>query len=277
MPRSQRRAVLRAVGSVAVLGNLTGYTQQNGTETAAQDDQPPAASDESAVYRVVHAAPAAPDIDVYVDDSSSVTDMNFGDVSPYFTVEPGEYRMEVTEENDREQQLAAEEITATAGSVTTVVVYTETTGTNSTVAVDRLEDDLSQPADGTARVRLFHASPDAPPIKLRVTESLGPNTNGSPRSEALGFGEAASIELSSGRQTLGVFPADQQQTPNGTAESGGALAERDLLLQNGGVYSLFAVGNLNPTTGVAEEDDEEFELVAVQDAVDGTRSKGGIQ
>jgi hypothetical protein len=263
-----------------VVGSLTGYIQQNDTETPQQDEQPSSTTEESAVFRVVHAAPDAPDIDVYVDDRRQVTDMNFGDVSSYFTVGPGQYRMEVTEDNDRQQGLVSEEITATAGSVTTAVVTSEpTTGTNSTVAVELLEDDLSKPVDGTARVRLFHASPDAPPITARITEALGEHTNtsatASPLVAALGFGEAATTEVSSGMQTLGLFPAAQQQSPpNSTAEEGTALAEIELLLQNGGVYSVFAVGNLSPTGVVA---DEEFELVAVQDAVDGTRSNGARQ
>lgn len=280
MPSSQRRDVLQRVGSVVVVGSLTGYLQQNDTETPQQDEQPSSTTEESAVFRVVHAAPDAPDIDVYIGDRRHVTDMNFGDVSSYFTVGPGQYRMEVTEDNDRQQGLVSEEITATAGSVTTAVVSSEsTTGTNSSVAVDLLEDDLSKPVDGAARVRLFHASPDAPPVTVRITESLGERTNtsatASPLVAALGFGEVATTEVSSGMQTLGLFPAAQQQsTPNSTAEAGTALAEIELLLQNGGVYSIFAVGNLSPTGVVV---DEEFELVAVQDAVDGRRSNGARQ
>jgi len=297
MPNSRRRDLLKTVGSVAVIGTLAGCAQDEPIDGVSeypgrQSDTNPQQNETTtttgtavSLFRVVHAAPDLPDVDVYFDNQKPATDLNFDDVTPYFEVVPDRYRLAVTEEND-ERALLTREITAAVGTTTTAVAYGERTiGTDTEFGVDLFEDDLSYPGRDRARVRLFHASPDTPPISVFVTrppDAITPNqqdaTNdepspanspvaASPLFEELRFGEAATIELLAGEYTLGVFPA-------GADRHGTAIATTELEAKTGGVYSLFAVGYRNPSAVAA---DEAFEVLTVEDAVDGERSTDGTQ
>lgn len=288
MPNSRRRQFLKAVGSVGVVGTLAGCARDEpidgesaypGRQGDTDVPQSGTTATGTAVsrFRFVHAAPETPDIDVYFDTETAVSDLNFDDMTPYFKVVPDQYRLAVTEEDD-ERALFTRELTATAGRTTTAVAYGERTiGTDTEFGVDLLEDDLRYPGTDRARVRLFHAVPDTPAISVfatqvpdairadqqdTTTDERSPANRpvaASPLFDELRFGEAATVELLAGEYTLGVFPAE-------STRSGSPLGTVELTATDGGVYSLFAVGYRNPTVAAG---DDGFEVVTVEDAVDG--------
>ncbi len=98
-----------------------------------------------------------------------------------------------------------------------------------------LEDDNSDPGGDTARVRLVHASPDAPAVDVTLA------SNGDALYDGVEYGGSGYVEVPSGDYTLQV---------RGDTESndGDVAAEFDVSLSGGEVYTAFAAGYLTRTT-----------------------------
>jgi len=119
---------------------------------------------------------------------------------------------------------------------------------NQPFQVDIFEDDLSDPGD-MARIRVVHASPDAPAVDITVEES------GDALVEGAEFGDAAPVEVPAGSYTLEVRPATD-------ANDGDVVATFPVDVDAETVYSAFAVGYLDPADAPA---DEAFDLEVVVD------------
>jgi hypothetical protein len=113
-----------------------------------------------------------------------------------------------------------------------------------------LTDDTSAPADDTARVRLVHASPDAPAVD--VTLAAG----GDPLFDGVDYGESGTVEVPAGDYTL-------QVRGDTDSNDGDVAAEFDVSLAGGAAYTAFAAGYLTPDD---EPADTAFDLLVVQDA-----------
>jgi len=125
---------------------------------------PAAAADEASV-RVVHASPDAPNVDVWLDGAIVLTDVPFTAVSDYLTVPAGDHNVQVTATGSTEPVIDAD-VTLTAGTSYTVAA----TGLVADIAATVLVDDRT-PADGQAKLRVFHASPSAPAsVDVAVTD-----------------------------------------------------------------------------------------------------------
>ncbi len=152
MDRSTRRLI---VALTLLLGALGG----------AWADTPAVNATASAVaplLRIVHASSDAPAIDAYLDRQKVVTAPQFAAVTPYTTVGPGSFTMQV--------------LAAGAGPGGKVFLSTTVDlgegAAYTIVAADRLaqmapvvlDDTLGAATDGQAHVRLVHVSPDAPHV-----------------------------------------------------------------------------------------------------------------
>ena len=146
------RTLRRTVGLVAALGLLAMATV------------PVAAQDEAAV-RVVHASPDAPNVDVWLDGATVLTDVPFTAVSDYLTLSAGTHRVQVTATGSTDPVIDAE-LTLDAGTSYTVAA----TGLLADITATVLVDDRA-PAAGQAKLRVFHASPSAPAsVDVAVTD-----------------------------------------------------------------------------------------------------------
>ncbi len=112
-----------------------------------------------------------------------------------------------------------------------------------------LKGDNSDPGADTARVRIAHASPDAPAVDVTIVSTDGALFDG------VAFGEASSVEVPAGDYTLQI---------RGDAESndGDVVAAFDVSLEGGQVYTAFAAGYLSPED---EPVDTAFDLLVAQD------------
>ena len=182
MTQSQRRDVLKAAGTVAVIGGLAGCAEDeepvDGEEGEAPADEPEETQEEEepeddvGAFRVAHASPDAPNVDVYFDEQAVIEDLGFREVSPYEEVEPGSYQVQVTAADDPDTVVFDEEIEVEAGVTNTAVAFGEAAGgPENGFEVELLEDDITDPGEDTSRVRLFHASPDAEDVDIVVTEA----------------------------------------------------------------------------------------------------------
>jgi hypothetical protein len=192
----------------------------------------PALSDGYAMVRVAHASPDAPPVEVCVDGGVAFQDAPFGAVTPYAALPSGEHFVEV--------------FPAYSGCAGTAVISATLDlapfGDYTVVATDFLaditpvvlEDNNSEPAEGNAHVRFFHASPDAPAVDIAVV--------GGP----ILFENIAFQEVSDYLPVPGDTAYDLEVRATGTITP--VLTIPGVYLNEGEVYTVFALGTVNPFT-----------------------------
>ncbi|WP_135301920.1 DUF4397 domain-containing protein [Haloarcula amylovorans] len=235
-----RRDVLRgiaAAGTASAIGT--------GVASAHDDDD---YDEEDALVRVVHASPDAPDVDVYVDGSRVLRGVEYGTISDYLWVEPDEYEVKITAAGDRNAVVFEDDLAFEEDDEYTVVATGEFEEDEFEVFV--YEDDRSTRRD-RARVRVIHASPDAPDVDVTLDEGDAVLI------EDLELGEESDyLTVKPGRYELEVRPASSKNDNPFDAEF-------DVRLRPGRVYTVVATGFFMPDK-VAEY--EVFDLVAAVDA-----------
>lgn len=125
--------------------------------------------DDPASLRIVHASPGAPAVDVFADNVLLVSDLAYGQVSPYVDVNPGTYNIvvrvagtdTVVYESDPLAFLTDARITAVAAGT---VGSTDPADAFRVLPLFEAFTDYGAPAS----VRVVHASPDAPTIDVDV-------------------------------------------------------------------------------------------------------------
>jgi hypothetical protein len=275
-PDTTRRRVLLGLGATATAA-LAGCGGQGGddatatpteteteTQTSTQTATDPPTETEtqtpngSANLRVAHLSPDAPNVDVYADGSAVLEDVAFGAVSDYLEVPAGDRQVRITPAGDAETTVFEGAVPVEAGTDYTVAA----TGELSEEA-DRsfeplvLEDDNTDPGDDTARIRLVHASPDAPAVDVTTGGDMG-NT----LFDGVAYGESGYVTVPAGDYTLQV----RGDTEN---NDGDVVASFDVSVEAGGVYTGFAAGYLSPDD---DPGDAAFDLIVAQDA---TADNGG--
>ena len=127
-----------------------------GTALVAAIAMPVAAAEGDAMLRVVHASPDAPNVDVWVNGETVLTDVPFTAVSDYLAVPAGTYNVQVTATGDTTPVIEAD-LTLEAGTAYTVAAH----GLLADISAAVFTDDLTI-ADGQAKLRAIHLSPSAP-------------------------------------------------------------------------------------------------------------------
>jgi hypothetical protein len=234
-----RRRFVQIGGGVAVVGLAGGYAaadshddddDENGDDEMDEDeelnDDEVDEGDGGALVSVAHLSPDAPDVDVYVDDDLVIEGLPFGQVTGYLELPADSYQIEVTATGDPETSVFDEEVEVPEGEFT-IAAIGELEGENQEFDVVVLEDDNSDPADGEARVRAFHASPDAPNVDITVAAT------GDALFEDVPFGEGGYVEVPEGEYRLCIYAAGDRDD---------AVIAADVELEESTVYSAFAIG-----------------------------------
>ncbi|OAQ51771.1 hypothetical protein HTG_15425 [Natrinema mahii] len=198
--------------------------------------------------RVAHLSPDAPNVDVSVDGDAVLEDVPYRAVSDYLELESGTYEVMITAAGDADTVVFDQDLEIAEGSFT-IAALGELADENQPFEPAVLEDDVSDPGDD-ARIRLVHASPDAPAVDVTVGDGE------TVLFEDAAFGDAAATEVPGGDYTLEVRPATE-------TNDGDVVATVDVAPEGGSVYSAFAVGYLEPDSAPA---DEAFDLEVVMDA-----------
>jgi hypothetical protein len=269
-----RRHVLLGLGTAATAG-LAGCGGQGGdatstptatateteTETAteAPTETPTETPSGSANLRVAHVSPNAPNVDVYADGSAVLEDVAFGAVSDYLEVPAGDRQVRITPAGDAETTVFEGAVTVESGTAYTVVAAGEV-GDMADQPFEPLvlEDDNSAPESDMARVRLVHASPDAPAVDVTLS------SNGDTLFDGVAYGESGSVTVPAGDDTI-------QIRENTESNDGSLVASFDVSLAGESVYTGFAAGYFSPDD---EPADTPFDLVVAQDS-DGSMSGDG--
>ncbi|WP_394741316.1 DUF4397 domain-containing protein [Natronococcus roseus] len=203
---------------------------------------------EVAQVRAAHLSPDAPNVDVSVEGDTVLEDVPFRAVSEYLELPVGATSVSISAAEDPDTVVFDEELELAEGAFT-IAALGELSEEDQPFEPAVLEDDVSDPGED-ARVRLVHASPDAPAVDVTVDDGE------MVLFEDVAFGEAGALEVPPGDYCLEVRPATE-------CNDGDVVATFEVSPEAGNVYSAFAVGYLDPDAAPA---DEPFDLEVVLDA-----------
>jgi Domain of unknown function (DUF4397) len=183
----------------------------------------PVSAADDAMVRVLHASPDGPNVDVYVDDASVLTDVPFKALSDYVALPAGEHQVKVTPTGDAATAVIDAAVTVEAGTKYTIAAINPVASIEAKVLVD----DPSPTSDGSL-VRIVHLSPDAGPV------DIAPD-GGDALVEGLAFpDDTGYVELAAGSYDLEVRAAGTDTV---------ALDLPAITVEAGTAYSVFAVGS----------------------------------
>ncbi len=196
--------------------------------------------------RVAHMSPNAPNVDVYVDGNAVLENVAFGAVSGYLSVSAGDHDVEITPAGSPDTAVFSGTVTLAADTDYTVAAIGEI-GDMADQAFEPLivEDDNSAPDDGTARLQAVHASPDAPAVDITAAGGDVVLFDG------VEYGQSGAVEVDAGTYTV-------QIRGDTDSNDGDVVAEFEVTLEDGMVYTAFAAGYLTPDD---EPGDEPFNLL----------------
>ncbi|MFC7116082.1 DUF4397 domain-containing protein [Natronoarchaeum sp. GCM10025703] len=161
-----------------------------------------------------------------------------------------------------EDAVIDEEIEVSTGIVTAAVIGEAAEDADQELELSVQKADLSELADGDSRVRAVHASPDAPEVDIVADDN--------PLVEGLTFGNSETFDVAEGEYTLEVREAGQDES----------VADFDVTLDAGVVYSAFAVGFLEEqggdSGGMGDSEDNGSDSAGAGDSEDNGSDSGGI-
>ncbi len=183
------------------------------------------AQDQNAKVRVAHLSPDAPAVDVWINGSKALENVPYKTVSDYKALTAGEITIWVVPAGKTEPKVIDAKVKLEAGKNYTVAATGFVKDLKPTVLEDGFKVVASQ-----ALVRFVHASPDAPAVDVGIA--------GYPRTifRAAAFPKATDyVPAPPGSYDFEVKLAGTQNL---------ALTVKDVKLEVGKVYSIFAVGSV---------------------------------
>jgi hypothetical protein len=190
------------------------------------DDNSPTAPETGDAYvRVAHLSPDAPAVDVWVDGNVVLQDVAFDDFSSYLPLPAGRHRVQVSPANQTTPIVIDANVDIAEGKSYTVAAM----GPLASISAVVLTDDVARDPSA-AKIRFVHASPDAPPVDITLTD-------GTVLFEEVAFkGSEGSRSVAAGTYDLQVRVAGSETV---------ALSFADVPVSNGTNYSIFATGKLS--------------------------------
>lgn len=207
----------------------------------------------NARLRVLHAAPLAPQVDVYATTpgadlaaSAPVGSFSFTEDLGPVQVPAGDYQIRVTLQNDPATVVFDSGTVALTDGADLLVAAVENTATGlAPISLAVLDGsgsfeifDAATPAD----LRVVHASPDAPAVDVVVNDDFG-----NPLVSDLAFPDFTGF--------LSVPPATYNVKVTDSATQGVVPIDVDLTLDAGEIYSVVALDNLATITALVAADD----------------------
>ncbi|MFJ3034019.1 DUF4397 domain-containing protein [Curtobacterium pusillum] len=208
MPTPRRTRTL-AVGALAatLVAAAVGFAPQ--AVTAATAATPAATTSDEGWLRVGHLSPDTKGVDVELSSLSGgkkvfeLDDVTYGQVSPYQELPVGTYVLSMRAANAPDSTpVISTDVTVDKGDASTVVAY----GKNDSLKTTAFTDDLQQPGDGKAKLRLVQAATTAKKVDVSTSE-------GTAVAEGAAFGTATKYAtVDAGKWTLDVSGSGQQGT-----------------------------------------------------------------
>jgi hypothetical protein len=227
------------VFAYGTLANIAPGLSVNGSAVSAPSAGAPAPAPEptatpapaqptgTAQVSVVHASPDAPAVDIYLNDAEVLSDVTFFTASDYLEVPAGDQRIRVVPAGASPDEAVIDGVfTFSANGAYTVAAI----GTLANIRAVSFDDDLSSTPAGEARVSVFHFSPDAPAVDVKLADGTVLFSN-------LAFGSGVEGTVPAGTYDIIVTPAGASEPvvidlPGTTVEAGN-------------LYNVYATGPLD--------------------------------
>lgn len=116
-----------------------------------------------AAVRVIHAAPGAPNVDVYVNGNKLLADFPYKKLSEYMPIPAGKYQIDIYPAGNMTETLISKKVTVEPGKSYTLAVIKS----DKFLRLLSFSNDPRVPA-GETKVRFIHLSPDAPAVDIAV-------------------------------------------------------------------------------------------------------------
>ena len=213
--------------SQAWLTHLTGLTFCMFTLLAFSSIQVPSVFAGSPSFvRIIHASPFVGTADVFVDGTKLLSSFAFGTVTDYVSIPPGPHKVQIALVG---KGIGAAALTQTL-TVTPGLAYTVAAiGATPTTLSLQVFVDSNLVTPGTAKLRIYHLSPDAGPISV--------DANGAPLVQQIAYEQASQyLQLSVGSYTFDVSTTNTSM-----------MLPLSTTLKANTVASIFMVGLLNGT------------------------------
>ena len=179
---------------------------------------------ETGCLLIIHAAPDAGPVDVYLDGEVAITGAEFGILGDFLPVPAGAHQVQVTAAGgDPADAVIDAEMTVEPG----VAYEVAAVGLGGEYQLVQAIVDTTPVAPDEARVRVVHAGPDAPAVDVAVT-------GGDVLISDLAYLQSSDV------LTVPAGTYDLEVRPTGTADV--AFALPGTVLEGGYTYSVFAIG-----------------------------------
>ena len=116
--------------------------------------------------RVMHTAPNAPNVDIYVDDEMIIDNLAYGDFTDYLPVQEGNYKVTLYVAGTQDNPIVANMLPVEPDVMLTVAAV----GTPDNISLLSITDGGSDIIPGKAMVRFIHLSPDAPAVDITLQD-----------------------------------------------------------------------------------------------------------
>jgi len=116
--------------------------------------------------RLLHAAPKAPAVDVYVNDNLLVKNFNYRQFTDYVKIPSGTYNVKVYTSGVKEEPIIETDLFVPPRSVITIAAIRDTN--NEVVLYPIAEVPIENATAGKTRVRVVHLIPNAPAVDIAL-------------------------------------------------------------------------------------------------------------
>lgn len=178
--------------------------------------------------RIGHVSPDSPSVNVVVDGSTLLENVDFGQISDIMDVESGSHHVAILPSSGGDPLLETT-LELEDEIVYTVLAIEGENGIDAMVLADEFE---TMETDDSV-LRFVHLSPDAPAVDLRIA-------GGPTLFESIAFGEATHfVSVDVEGEDISVLPAGEDDV---------VLTLSDLTLESGMAYTAYAIGTLADET-----------------------------
>ncbi len=180
-------------------------------------------NDDYSLVRVLHAAPNADAVDIYINDTLFFKELSFTEFSPYVYVPEGNYTMSVYPVNTTENPILSKYIEIDDDELLTIAII----GDNDNLDFLFIEEDTESTYGQNSKLRVVNLVPNSPRVNILEGENvLFPN---------VGYKDITRYKtVSPGTYTLNVE----------LVENGQIVLQNQISITSDRVYTLYALGNI---------------------------------
>lgn len=175
-----------------------------------------------AKVRLLHAAPDAPNVDVYVNGTRILKDFPYKKVTDYLNLPKGKYQIDIYPTGNLVSTVISKKVDVDNNKFYTLAAA----GSGKNLKLLTFEDNTDVP-NGESKVRFIHLSPDTPPVDIAVKNADVVFRN-------VSFRKASNY--------LGVTPMNVDLETRLTGTDKVVLSLPNVNLQPNTAYSIYAIG-----------------------------------